>query len=254
MAALPPVSITLAVFVLFAPGVSSAQPATQASTPPPMPSFKSLLTDIPADIRGLPTRTNGLWLGGSGALALAVRSEDREITDEAMNSLGLETALDSGAHLGNGLVQGGAALGTFIVGRMTHRPGVAVLGADLVRAQIINTGLTQALKVAVDRPRPDGARYSFPSGHSSSTFATATVLARHFGWKVGVPAYAMATYVASSRLTENQHFLSDVIFGAGLGIVSGRAVTVGHGKERFALGPMVVPGGAGVTFMKLRAQ
>ena len=98
------------------------------------------------------------------------------------------------------------------------------------RSVVMTAVFTQSLKLAVGRRRPDGTRFSFPSGHTSSTFATATVLQRHFGWKVGVPAYAFASYVAGSRLQENRHYASDVMVGAALGIVSGRAVTVGRGR------------------------
>ena len=52
--------------------------------------------------------------------------------------------------------------------------------------------LTLAVKAAVRRTRPEGAGFSFPSGHATITFASATVLQQHFGWKVGVPAYAVA--------------------------------------------------------------
>jgi membrane-associated phospholipid phosphatase len=91
-------------------------------------------------------------------------------------------------------------------------------------------------------------RFSFPSGHTSSAFATAAVLERHYGWKVGVPAYAAATYVGGSRLSENKHYLSDVIFGAAIGVVCGRATTVGSGRARMAMSPIAAPGGAGVEF------
>jgi hypothetical protein len=49
------------------------------------------------------------------------------------------------------------------------------------------------------------------------------VIQRRFGWKAGAPLYALGGYVAVSRLQENQHYLSDVVFGAALGIVAGRA-------------------------------
>jgi hypothetical protein len=74
-------------------------------------------------------------------------------------------------------------------------------------------------------------------------FATATVLQRRYGWKVGIPAYGFAAYVAASRLSENKHFLSDVILGAAIGIMGGRTVTVGRGPVRFVLSPMIPPGG-----------
>jgi membrane-associated phospholipid phosphatase len=155
---------------------------------------------------------------------------------------------EPGAVLGGGAVQFGAALATFALGRANASPRVAALGADLFRAQIVNTVLTQGLKFAVRRHRPDGGRYSFPSGHSSGTFAAATVLQRHLGWKAGLPAYGLAAYVAGSRLQENKHYMSDVIFGAAIGVVSGHAVTVGHGRTRFAMAPFATSGGGGVGF------
>ena len=101
---------------------------------------------------------------------------------------------------------------------------MAHLGSDLIRAQVLTRVVTQGIKLTVRRARPDGGNFSFPSGHSSGTFATATVLQCHFGWKAGVPAYALATYVAGSRLQENRHYVSDVMFGAAIGILA-RAVS-----------------------------
>jgi membrane-associated phospholipid phosphatase len=113
---------------------------------------------------------------------------------------------------------------------------------------LLTQGLTAAVKFSVQRGRPDGTQYSFPSGHSAVTFASATVLSAHFGWKVGVPAYGVASYVAASRLQAKRHFLSDVAFGAAVGIAVGRTVTVGRGGAQFALSPTVAPGGGGVAF------
>ncbi len=231
-----------------------AQPAESAprlQSEERAPAFTSLFTDLPSDVRRLPTITNILWLAGTGGLALAVQHHDQRITQRAQESPDLEEFLDPGEPLGGAAIQVGGALGTYLVGRLAHQPELGRVGADLVRAQIINGALTQAIKVSVDRARPDGGRFSFPSGHSSGTFATATVLQRHYGWRVGAPAYAVATYVAVSRLSENKHFLSDVIFGAGIGIVSGRAVTVGTNRHTFAISPTVAPGVYGVTFTRV---
>jgi membrane-associated phospholipid phosphatase len=76
-------------------------------------------------------------------------------------------------------------------------------------------------------------------------------LHRHFGWKVGLPAYGLATYVAASRLQENRHFASDVIFGAAIGIVAGRTVTVGRGRGTFTVAPVALRGGAAVMFTRV---
>ncbi len=142
-----------------------------------------------------------------------------------------------------------AALATFAIGRVTRSPRVALVGADLLKAQLMSQALTAAVKMSVRRTRPDGTQYSFPSGHSSVTFATATVLQRDLGWKVGIPAYGLATFVAASRIQEKRHFLSDVAFGAAIGIMSGRTVTLGRGDRRFAVSPMAAPSGVGVSFV-----
>jgi len=79
----------------------------------------------------------------------------------------------------------GAAIGIWAIGREVDKRGRAAhLGLDLLRAQIVTQTLTYALKVATQRERPDGSgNDSFPSGHASTTWATATVLERHIGWK-----------------------------------------------------------------------
>jgi membrane-associated phospholipid phosphatase len=124
----------------------------------------------------------------------------------------------------------------------------AWLGADHSRAHFRSPGITQAIKVSVGRMRPDGtSRHSFPSGHTSTMFATATVLQQHLGWAVGVPAYAAATYVAAGRVQTRRHYVSDVAFGAALGVIAGRSVTVGGGPVRFSVAPMATPSGAGVS-------
>jgi membrane-associated phospholipid phosphatase len=110
--------------------------------------------------------------------------------------------------------------------------------------------LTMIFKQAARRSRPEGTGYSFPSGHTTVTFASATVLQRHFGWKVGLPAYAVATYVAASRVEMKKHYLSDVAFGAALGIAAGRTVPIGHG-QRLLISPMASPSGVGASFTLL---
>lgn len=75
---------------------------------------------------------------------------------------------------------------------------------------------------------PDGskANNSFPSGHTTVAFAAATVYALEYKSKPIVPifAYTAATLVGISRITENKHWLTDVVAGAALGYLSGRLV------------------------------
>jgi hypothetical protein len=58
----------------------------------------------------------------------------------------------------------------------------------------------------------------------------------------------VASYVAASRIHDRRHFLSDVTFGAAVGIVSGWSATVGHGRSQMSVAPMAAPGGGGVSF------
>lgn len=75
---------------------------------------------------------------------------------------------------------------------------------DLMESTLLAEGITQVIKVIARRDRPihpDGSSnsgYSFPSGHATVTFAAATVLQQHLGWRAAVPTYLVATYVAMS--------------------------------------------------------
>ena len=59
----------------------------------------------------------------------------------------------------------------------------------------------------------------------------------------------ISSYVAASRLHENRHFASDVVFGSAVGIIAGRTVTR-HGREYFSAGLQPVPGGMALLFVR----
>lgn len=223
-----------------------------ASLDNPHTGFKTLFRDVVQDFRHLPSRDTLLWLGIGGGLSALAVPEDDDLNGRLAGSHFADVFFGPGKTLGYGYVQIGAAVGTWVIGRAVDKRGrVAHLGLDLLRAQIVTQTFTYALKYAVQRERPDGSdNHSFPSGHASTTFATATVLQRHLGWKAAVPTYAVATYVAASRLHENRHNMSDVIFGASLGLVAGRTVTR-HGRQNYAFMPVVVPGGLGVQVVRI---
>ena len=129
---------------------------------------------------------------------------------------------------------------------------VSHLGFDLLRALIVSQTLTQGIKVAVHRARPTGECCAFPSGHASAAFATAAVLERHLGYRGAWPTFAIAGYVAASRLHDNRHFLSDVLFGAALGVASGWTVVGRHGRSSYAFMPLAVPGGVMISVSRIR--
>ncbi len=93
----------------------------------------------------------------------------------------------------------------------------------LAKGQAINLGVLYILKFSMNKARPDGTSLSFPSGHTANTFAGATILAIEYGenhkW-VPYAAYGVASGVGLMRIANNKHYLSDVLFGAGLGILS----------------------------------
>jgi membrane-associated phospholipid phosphatase len=124
---------------------------------------------------------------------------------------------------------------------------------DLIEATALSEGIVQVAKQSIRRDRPmqksgalPSSGYSMPSGHASVTFAAATVLQQHLGYKAGLPTYLIASYVAMSRLHDNVHYASDVVIGAATGIIIGRTVTW-HGRNFYGeLQPR--PGGMSVVF------
>jgi len=203
-------TIILLLALVVCPGTAGAQ------------SFASIFTQLPKDFSRLAQPSNIIILGSAGALSLAVHPKDDDIAEQANEP---DPFFNAGDILGEGITHAVAGLAVYVTGRVMHNTTVGGLGSDLLRAQIVSGVITDGLKLATNRTRPDGGKYSFPSGHTSSAFATAAVLHGHYGWKVGVPSYALATYVGSSRLAQNHHFLSDVVFGAGIGLAAGRATT-----------------------------
>jgi membrane-associated phospholipid phosphatase len=214
--------------------------------------LSALVHSTGADFKAFPQRTSTwviLAIGG-GAAAVAYPF-DKDLAEELAESPARKY-FAPGRVLGYGWVQAGFAIGTYAWGRATFKPGegrtnkISHLGFDLLRANILTSALTYGIKISVQRDRPTGECCSFPSGHASLTFATASVLERHFGYRAAWPTFVIAGYVAASRLFDNRHYLSDVLFGSALGIASGWTVVGRHGRDQFALLPVPTKGGMAV--------
>ena len=214
------------------------------ASPAAAQSFGSIFTTLPADFGHLFTPASAIVLGVGGAASAAVHPRDEEITARLAADVGARARIFRlGAPIGDSPEQAAFALAVYIAGRSSGHAELTATGVDLVQAQIVNGVLTQGLKFSVNRTRPNGGRHAFPSGHASASFATATVIHQHYGWKLATPFYAIGTYVGVSRMVNRKHFVSDVIFGAAVGITSGRAASFGHGAHRVAVSPSIVPGG-----------
>lgn len=92
--------------------------------------------------------------------------------------------------------------------------GLLQLGFSSATTILVNYGLEHH----IDKASPTGDNHhSFPSTHTASAFDGATFLMRHYGWEWGVPAYAVATYVAWGRVECRRHDIWDVLGGAAIG-------------------------------------
>jgi hypothetical protein len=217
----------------------------------PTRSFLSALGhNLKDDVKHLPRKNSLYWLLAGGAGALAIHPYDDEINAHLQGSGAAETFFKAGKYIGNTGVLLGAGAATYLVGRGKKNRRLQHLGMDEIEGQLLAGAIVIGLKEAVRRERPvreDGTQasgFAFPSGHATSTFAAATILQQHLGYRAGVPTYLVASYVAMSRLHDGVHSASDVVFGAAVGIVVGRTVTW-HGRNFYA-SPMLLPHGGGV--------
>lgn len=98
-----------------------------------------------------------------------------------------------------------------------------MLASDAFSALLMGS-VVNALKQTTHVVRPDGSNdHSFPSGHTATAFMTATMLTKEYGHKspwIGIGAYTVASATGLMRIANNKHWLSDVLTGAGIGILS----------------------------------
>jgi PAP2 superfamily protein len=231
---------------------NAPQVITQPAGPPPTPrhtGLKAMVKDLGSDFKHLPSMENLFWAGVGGGLALAVHPADDNVNEAMVNSDFAHNFFKLGKYIGNSYTLLPAAVTVYVIGRTKDRPKVSHMGMDLIQSLAVSEALVQTLKYTTRRERPDGSgKNSFPSGHAADTFAFATALERHLGWKGAVPAYIIASYVAISRLPDNRHWLSDTVFGASVGIIAGRTVTR-HGRA-FPVTAVKVPGGMAILYVK----
>jgi membrane-associated phospholipid phosphatase len=229
-------------------GPTATPPQVVADAPPPAPgALASFFVDVGRDYRAWFTLDTTRTLMVGTAAAMSIHPFDEKITERGFNELG--DSLGAGQQYGNASLQFPLAVGWWAIGHLAGSRQAADTGRDLLRAQISAASFTYVLKFAVGRTRPNGDSRSFPSGHASATFATATVLQRHYGWKVGLPFYALGVYTAASRIQDKKHWVSDTVMGATIGVAAGRAVTFRLKDRPVHVVPVKVAGGAMIQFV-----
>ena len=223
--------------------------------------------DLWSDFKAFPRRPSTWVILGIGAGgALLAHPADDNVNARLVGSKTAERLWVPGHILGAAYTQAGVSIGLWAIGRYVVPPdpqqpaveGVSPrtnkwshMGFDLLRAQIVAQTVVQATKFAVRRDRPTGVCCSFPSGHAAAAWAAASVVERHLGYRMALPTIAIATYVATSRLHDNVHFLSDVVMGSSIGVATGWTVVGRHGRSSYALNPVPIRGGLAMQITRV---
>ena len=266
--------LALVVIVSFVPAAVSGQTRaadqttslaqSQTPEPPPPPpahtGWATLVRDTGRDFVVFPKRKS-TWtiLGIGAAAALVTYPADDHVEQHIVGNEGATNIFKLGKWIGSTEVQLGTALGLWAIGRYVIAPATdgprtnkfSHLGFDLLRAHVVSQAIVQGMKQTIRRDRPTGECCAFPSGHAAAAFASAAVLERHLGYRASWPAMVIATYVATSRLIDNRHYLSDIMFGAAVGTAAGWTVVGRHGREQYALVPAPVRRGMMIALTRV---
>jgi membrane-associated phospholipid phosphatase len=106
---------------------------------------------------------------------------------------------------------------------------------ELALSSATTLALVHTLKPIINRTRPNGGSRSFPSGHTAMAISGAAFIQQRYGWGWGAPAYAVTAFVAYSRVYSKQHYATDVLASAAIGIASNLVFT--HRYRGAALTP-----------------
>lgn len=113
--------------------------------------------------------------------------------------------------------------------------------------------ITQALKYASHRERPNGAdNLSFPSGHTAAAFAMSTVIAEEYKDYKAVPylAYGLSTLTAYARMNDNKHWASDVFVGGLIGHYTAKTIIKLNASREYKIQPFIGLNNTGVLISK----
>ena len=156
--------------------------------------------------------------------------------------------LETGEIVGDGGYAGAYLSGFYLLGWGLSNEELKSTALLAGESMLISAGLVQTLKYLTSRDRPitsgdpgnwhgplasSSAQRSFPSGHTSTAFSIATMFATQYRRHLWVPplAYGLATLTALSRVHEEQHWASDVFFGAVIGYFTSKALHDFHTRR-----------------------
>jgi membrane-associated phospholipid phosphatase len=201
------------------------------------------------DIVSLPSTENAWWLLGGTVLTIGVyQFEDPDGAARALDQGIWDGLSDFGNIWGDARVQVPLALGSWGVGSLAGSNEIAGLGFDLSRGLLLTYATVSIIKAGVNRTRPNGDDYSFPSGHTASAFTTAGVVTRRYGGWAGGVAIGLGVLTGMGRMEDMKHYASDVVAGATIGWIIGRTVARDDPADKTAW--QLVPFGSGLAMIK----
>lgn len=231
--------------------------------------FKSFLTDT-GNILTSPIRWNiqdwltaSLVVGATGGLMFV----DEDIRDKTQSSR--STFSDNLAKVGEAFGNGAYAVPSlgalYLAGHLMKNDKAKRAALLSFESFVISGAFTLVLKHSTGRARPtnrnesdnwEGPNFdggvSFSSGHTATAFSIATIIANEYDNHAFVPplAYGLAFLTGWSRINDNKHWASDVVFGAAMGYFTSKALLKYHegpGPSRLAIIPMIGKDVKGVT-------
>lgn len=240
----------LTAFTLFFSFIYSMQ-AQEKCVLPEQGYLKSYFTDT-RDLVVQPTEWKAkewMFLGGAALTFMVIHIHDLDI-QRTFQSNRNETTDWISKHLaepiGSGLYTLPALGLLYGSGWLWDNPKNRYVALQASKAWLLTGGATLILKQLTHRQRPNEGEYpdpyywlgpyalssnntSFPSGHASTAFAVATVIAYSYHpWWIKVSSYSLATLAGLSRIHDNKHWASDVFVGALLGWWVGQSMTKLH--------------------------
>lgn len=119
----------------------------------------------------------------------------------------------------------------------------------MLKSTLYSSVVTGVLKEVVQEPRPNDKndKSSFPSAHATRAFAFASTINELHGSKWGIPAYALATAVAYSRMNDNRHYVHDVLAGAAIGASYGISIAQRYKNKKSDAVFTALPTGDGLA-------
>ena len=205
------------------------------------------LKDLKAEqvVSRMTDTTSLTWLAVGAVSVMTVQNSEVDIREDWVNHQKMSRY---NANIGDLLGSGLASVA--IVGAQYLCDEDSKNWKDHSRALIWETGIVQVMKFSFGKQRPGNSDHyqSFPSGHTSTAFATATALTYAYGWKAAALAYPLAVFVAAARLSDDAHWASDVVGGAFLGTLVARA-SVSRDSIVSRFYPAIGPEGNSLTFL-----